>query len=174
MIHETTDVSPEALLGENVQLWHNVQVREHAVIGNDSSFGKNTYVGVGVKVGKNCKVQNNVSLYKGVVIKDAVFIGPHVVFTNDLVPRAMINGKPKTAWDVMESIVNEGASIGAKVTVLPGVTIGKYAMVGAGSVVTKDVPDYGLMYGNPAVFRGWVCECGKQSSGAGVMCGGCQ
>ena len=118
----------------------------------------------GVRIGSNVKIQNNVSLYRGVTLEDGVFCGPHCVFTNDLRPRAINpDGTLKTTedWHVSETLVRYGAAIGAHATVVCGITIGRWAMVGAGSVVTRDVPDYGLVYGNPARLRGFVCPCGE-------------
>ncbi|MEM3433520.1 MAG: acyltransferase, partial [Candidatus Methanomethyliaceae archaeon] len=126
-------------------------------------LGKGVYIDVGVTIGNNVKIQNYVSVYHGVIIEDGVFIGPHVCFTNDLLPRAINpDGSLKTGndWTVTGTLVRRGASIGANSTIRCGVTIGEWAMVGAGSVVTQDVPPYGLVYGNPARLHGFVCPCG--------------
>jgi len=155
-IHPTAEVSNEAKIGEGTRIWHQAQVREKAEIGEGCNIGKGVYVDTGVKIGNRCKVQNYVSIYHGVVIEDDVFIGPGANFTNDMYPRAFL-------WDenrLGKTLVKRGASIGANATIVCGVTIGRYAMVGAGAVVTGDVPDYTLVYGNPALFKGFVCECG--------------
>lgn len=164
-IHSTADVSKNAKMGKNVYIWHHAQVRENAKIGDNCILGKNVYIDRNVSIGNNVKIQNNSSIYFGSKIEDGVFIGPHVCLTNDKMPRAITkDGKLKTAqeWAVGKTLVKEGASIGACSVVLPNVKIGKFAMVGAGSVVTKDVPDYGLAYGNPAKLVGYVCKCGAK------------
>jgi acetyltransferase-like isoleucine patch superfamily enzyme len=123
------------------------------------------YVGAGVKLGRNCKIQNNALLYEGVELEDGVFVGPQVCFTNDFLPRAVnpdLSLKTAEDWHVGQTRVCEGASVGAQAVVVTGVTIGKWALVGAGSVVTHDVPDHGLVYGQPARLRGWVCSCARR------------
>jgi len=166
-IHETAVVADSAQIGENTKVWNQAQVREHAAIGKNCVIGKNTYIDHHVILGNNVKVQNNVSIYFEAVIEDGVFISPHVCFTNDKVPRAINpDGSLKTSgtegkdWDIGKIIVKKGATIGANATVLPGVTIGKWAMVAAGAIVTKDVPDHGLVLGTPAKLIGHVCACG--------------
>ena len=162
--HKTADISKKAKIGEGTQVWNNAQIRENAVIGKNCNIGKNVYVGEGVKIGNNVKIQNNASVYEGITIEDGVFIGPHVVFTNDRYPRAIKedgNIKTKKDWKLEKSLVKYGASIGGNVTILPGITIGEYAMIGAGSVVTKDVPDFTLIYGNPARIKGRIDKNGK-------------
>ncbi len=164
-IHDTADVSKKANIGEETQIWNNAQVRENATVGTNCILGKNVYIDFDVIIGNNCKIQNNVSIYHGTRIENKVFIGPHVVFTNDKSPRATNpDGSLQTDDDwISEGIlVKDGASIGANSTILPGITIGKYAMIGAGSVVTKNVPDYALVYGNPATVKGKVDEKGKK------------
>ncbi len=179
MIHSTADVSPEAVLGKNVKVWHQSQVREKVIIGDNCILAKNVYVDKDVVIGKNCKIQNNSSLYHGALLGDGVFIGPHCVLTNDRYPRAVtVDGdlKQDTDWEEGKVVIKGGASLGAGVIVLPGVTIGKYALVGAGSVVAKDVPDFGLVYGNRAELRGFVCKCGKKLAVGkigGEMCEEC-
>lgn len=163
MIHNTADVSKEAIIGEGTKIWNWVQVRENANIGKDCILSKGVYVDFGVNIGNQVKIQNNVSVFHGVTIKDGVFVGPHVCFTNDKKPRAINpDGSLKSAddWEVSQIIVEEGASIGANATILPGVKIGKFALIGAGSVVTKDVPDYAVAFGNPAKVRGFVDKKG--------------
>ena len=165
MIHPTADVSSEAKIGENVKIWHQSQVREGASIGDNCILAKNVYIDKEVSIGNNCKIQNNCSIYHGVTLESGVFIGPHCVFTNDTNPRAIDskgNLKNDSDWNEGKILIKEGASVGARVVVVPGVTIGRYALIGAGSVVTKDVPDFGLVYGNPAKLHGYVCKCGKK------------
>lgn len=164
-IHPTADVSPTATVGEGSRVWQQCQVREGAVVGRDCILGKGVYVDSGARVGDNVKVQNGVSIYRGVTLEDGVFCGPHCTFTNDRQPRAIgPDGRLKGAedWIVLETLVRVGASIGAHATIVCGVTVGRWAMVGAGAVVTRDVPDYGLVYGNPARLHGFVCPCGRR------------
>lgn len=164
-IHATADVAQDAQIGESTSIWNNAQVRNGAVIGNNCIIGKNVYIDTGVVIGSNVKIQNNVSVFHGVTIEDGVFVGPHVCFTNDLAPRAVNpNGTLKSAtdWVVARTLIRYGAALGANATIVCGVTIGRWAMVGAGSVVTHDVQDYGLVYGNPAHLKGLVCSCGSK------------
>ena len=156
-IHPSAHVSPDAYIGEGTKIWHEAQVREGAKIGKNCILGKCVYVGKNVVIGDNVKIENRASIFQGVHIEDDVFIGPHVVFTNDLRPRAFSQD-----WKIVETYVRRGASIGANSTIICGVEIGEYAMVGAGSVVTKDVPPHALVYGNPARIRGFVCKCGEK------------
>jgi UDP-2-acetamido-3-amino-2,3-dideoxy-glucuronate N-acetyltransferase len=164
-IHPTADVSPKATLGEGTRVWHEAQVREGAVIGRNCILGKGVYVDFAVRIGDNVKIQNRSSVYHGVELESGVFVGPHVVFTNDLLPRAVNPDgalKSDSDWEEGRILVKEGASLGAGAIIVTGVTVGRWAMVGAGAVVTRDVPDYGLVYGNPAKLRGWVCPCGHK------------
>lgn len=155
MIHESAYVE-DAVIGEDTNIWHFVHVRKGARIGRNCNIGKGVYIDINVSIGDNCKIQNFATIYHGVEIGNNVFIGPHACFTNDLYPRAFIWNEER----LKKTIVRDGASIGANSTIIPGVTIGGYAMVGAGSVVTKDIPDYGLVIGNPANLKGFVCKCG--------------
>jgi acetyltransferase-like isoleucine patch superfamily enzyme len=164
-VHPTADISPHATIGPGTAIWHHAQVREDASIGRNCILSKGVYVDQGVAIGDNVKVENYVSIYHGVVIEDGVFCGPHCVFTNDKSPRAVNpDGSLKSAddWEPSETRVRTGASIGANAVVVCGVTIGAWAMVGAGSVVTRDVPDHGLVWGNPARLHGFVCRCGAR------------
>lgn len=164
-IHPTADVSKDAKIGSNTKVWHQCQVRKNAVIGDNCIMGKNVYIDHGVKICSNVKIQNNCSIYRGSEIEDGVFIGPNVCLTNDKTPRAITeDGKLKddTDWKVDKTLVKKGASIGAGSMLLPGIVIGEFAMIGAGSVVTKNVPDYALVYGNPAKIEGYVDKSGKK------------
>ena len=164
-IHKTAVVSKKAKIGEGTKVWHHAQIREGARIGRSCIISKGVYIDTGVSIGNNVKIQNYVSIYHGVIIEDGVFIGPHVCFTNDLRPRAINpDGSIKSAddWVMGETIVRKGAALGANSTVLCGVTIGRWAMIGAGSVVTKNVPDYGLVIGNPARLCGFVSPEGER------------
>lgn len=158
MIHESAYVE-DAEIGEGTKIWHFVHIRKGAKIGKNCNIGKGVYIDTNVKIGNNCKIQNFATIYQGVEIGNDVFIGPHVCFTNDIYPRSFIWNEEK----LTKTIVKDGASIGANTTIVAGVTIGKYAMIGAGSVVTKDIPDYALAFGNPAKIKGFVCKCGKKA-----------
>jgi len=162
--HKSAEVSDKALIGEGTRIWNWVQVRENVRIGKNCVISKSVYIDSGVTIGDNVKIQNNVSVYDGVSIEDGVFIGPHVCFTNDKLPRAINpDGSLKSAsdWDLSKTIVRTGASIGANSTIVTGIVIGRFAMVGAGSVVTKNVDDFTLVYGNPAKAYGKVDESGN-------------
>ena len=156
-IHHTAEVSEKALIGNGTKIWNQAQVREGAVIGENCILSKNVYIDEGVHIGDRVKIQNNVSVYHGVTVEDDVFLGPSMTFTNDLFPRAFSKD-----WKVYQTKVKRGASIGANATIVCGHEVGSYAMVGAGSVVTRDVPDYALVVGNPARQIGWVCKCGNK------------
>ena len=163
-VHPTAEVSPEAVIGPGTSIWNQAQVREGARVGSGCIIGKNVYVDAGVVIGDRCKLGNNVSLFHGVTVEDGVFVGPHVCFTNDRVPRAVNpDGSLKTDadWEVSPTLVRTGAALGANSTILPGITIGRWAMVGSGSVVTRDVADHELVAGNPARRLGGACPCGQ-------------
>jgi UDP-2-acetamido-3-amino-2,3-dideoxy-glucuronate N-acetyltransferase len=162
-IHPTAEVSAQASVGEGTSIWHQAQVREGAIIGSRCIISKGVYIDAGVSIGNNVKIQNYVSVYHGVTIEEGVFVGPHVCFTNDLIPRAVTpDGVPKSEadWVLSKTVIKRGASLGANSTIVCGTTIGEWAVVGAGSVVTKDVPAHGLVHGNPARIHGFVCPCG--------------
>ncbi|WP_082561122.1 acyltransferase [Devosia sp. Root685] len=155
-IHESAYVDEGAIIGEGSRVWHFSHIMGGASIGRNCVLGQNVMVGPGVSVGDNCKIQNNVSLYKGVELEDGVFCGPSCVFTNVVNPRAFLEKKE----EFRTTLVRSGASIGANATIVCGVTIGRYALIGAGAVVTRDVPDYALMLGVPARQVGWVNKTG--------------
>ncbi len=164
-IHPSADVSEETHIGDGTSIWQQVQVRPGASLGKNCNIGKGVYIDADVSIGDNVKIQNYVSVYHGVTIEDGVFIGPHVCFTNDLRPRSInSDGSLKSAddWVVSQTRVKYGAALGANSTIRCGITINEWAMVGSGSVVTRDVPAYGLVFGNPARLRGFVCPCGTQ------------
>ena len=170
-IHPTADVSDKAKIGDGTSIWHQAQVRENAVLGERCNISKGVYIDFDVKIGSGVKLQNYVSVYHGVTLEDDVFVGPGATFTNDLYPRAATWGDDR----LVKTLVKKGASIGANSTIICGTTIGQYATVGAGSVVTKDVPDHALVFGSPAKIKGFVCECGfpgekmgKKGAGGGA------
>ena len=167
IIHPTADVSDLADIGRHTRIWHQAQVREQAYIGENCIIGKGVYIDFGVQIGNNVKIQNYVSVYHGTTVEDGVFLGPYVCLTNDKLPRAITpDGQLKSDadWQVGKIHVKFGASIGARAVILPDVTIGRFALIGAGAVVTKNVPDYGLVVGNPARLVGYVCSCGRRLS----------
>lgn len=156
-IHPTANVSDKAVIGAGTKVWINVQIREQAQIGDGCILSKDVYIDHAVKIGARCKIQNSVSVYHGVEIGDDVFVGPNACFTNDKVPRAF-----NSDWQITSTRVENGASIGANATLVCGITIGEYAMVAAGSVVTRDVPPYTLVMGNPARAVGRVDKQGNR------------
>jgi acetyltransferase-like isoleucine patch superfamily enzyme len=164
VIHPTAEVERGAVIGANTRIWNQAHVRAGAVIGADCTLGYGVYVDDGVVIGDKVKLQNRVSIYRGVTLEDGVFVGPHATFTNDKHPRSI---KPDGAlisredWTPAVSLVKYGASIGAGAVVLCGVTIGRWAMVGANALVTEDVPDQGLVVGAPARLVGYACRCGQ-------------
>jgi UDP-2-acetamido-3-amino-2,3-dideoxy-glucuronate N-acetyltransferase len=157
LVHESTYVNAGAKIGAGTRIWHFSNILGGVVIGRDCVISQNVMIGPDVVVGDNCKIQNNVSLYKGVVLEDGVFCGPSCVFTNVNTPRAEISRKHV----FLETRVGRGATIGANATIVCGNRIGQYALIGAGAVVTKPVPDHALVVGNPARQRGWVSHAGE-------------
>lgn len=158
-VHESSYVDDDVTIGAGTRIWHFCHIQKGAVIGENCSLGQNVNVSNNVRVGNGCKLQNNVSLYEGVDLEDYVFCGPSCVFTNDLTPRSKY---PKGRAGYKKTLLREGCSIGANATIVCGHTIGKWALIGAGAVVTDDVPDHALMLGVPARQAGWVCECGER------------
>lgn len=157
-VHESSYIDENVTIGDNTKIWHFCHIQSGAVIGEKCSFGQNVNISNNVRIGNEVKIQNNVSVYEGVEIQDAVFLGPSCVFTNDLTPRAKY---PKGHDNYKKTIVKEGASVGANATIVCGNTVGKYAMVAAGAVVTSNVPDYALVVGVPAKIAGRVDEQGN-------------
>ena len=157
-VHSSSYIDEPCEIGEGVKIWHFSHLMSNCKIGNNCNIGQNVVVSSNVVLGKNVKVQNNVSIYEGVYCEDDVFLGPSMVFTNVINPRSAITRK----HEFKNTLVKKGASIGANATIVCGVTIGMYAFVGAGTVVTKDVPDFALVVGNPAKQIGWVSEYGNR------------
>lgn len=158
-IHPTATVDKSCKIGNGTKIWINAQIRENTAIGNNCIISKDTYIDHGVQIGSNTKIQNGVSIYNGVTIEDDVFVGPNATFTNDKIPRAF-----NADWKIIPTIIKKGASIGANATIICGVTIGEYAMVAAGSVVTKDVEPYSLVVGNPAKHVSYIDKAGNRVS----------
>ena len=157
-VHESSYVDEGAQIGADTKIWHFCHVMPRAKIGKKCNIGQNVLISSDVIIGNNVKIQNNVSLYTGVIIEDDVFLGPSMVFTNVINPRSHVSRKD----EYKTTLVRKGASIGANATIVCGITLGGYSFVGAGAVVTKDVPDYALVYGSPARVHGWICQCGEQ------------
>jgi UDP-2-acetamido-3-amino-2,3-dideoxy-glucuronate N-acetyltransferase len=180
-VHPSAEVSPEAHVGAGTRIWRQAHIREGASIGSDCNIGKGVYIDTHVRIGSRVKIQNSVSVFEGVTLEDGVFVGPHVCFTNDLFPRAITpSGKLKSAadWRITPTLVRYGASIGAGAIIVCGVTVGSFALVGAGSVVTRDVPAHALVLGNPARQHGYVCRCAQRLTGireqGGKLSGWCE
>jgi UDP-2-acetamido-3-amino-2,3-dideoxy-glucuronate N-acetyltransferase len=166
-VHPTAEVEAGAEIGSGTRIWRQAHIRSHAHIGEMCNIGKGVYVETHVRIGSRVKIQNNASIFEGVTIEDGVFVGPHVCFTNDMFPRAITpSGELKSAddWEVTPTLVKYGASIGAASVVVCGITIGEFALIGAGSVVTKDVAPHSLVFGNPARFYAYVCRCARRLS----------
>lgn len=157
-VHESSYVDDGAEIGTGTKIWHFCHIMSRSQIGERCNIGQNVLVSTDVAIGNNVKIQNNVSLYTGVIVEDDAFLGPSMVFTNVINPRSHVNRKD----EYKTTLVRRGASVGANATIVCGVTLGCYCFVGAGSVVTRDVPDYALVYGLPARVRGWMCQCGEQ------------
>ena len=155
-VHPSSYIDDGAEIGVGTKIWHFCHVMPRAVIGRDCNIGQNVFVADGVRIGNNVKIQNNVSVYTCVIVEDDVFLGPSMVFTNVVNPRSHVNRR----GEYQTTLVKRGATIGANATILCGVTLGEYAFVGAGAVVTKDVPAHALVYGAPARIQGWMCRCG--------------
>jgi UDP-2-acetamido-3-amino-2,3-dideoxy-glucuronate N-acetyltransferase len=170
-VHESAYVDEGAQVGEGTKIWHFCHVMPGAVIGERCSLGQNVVVMPGTRIGNNVKIQNNVSIYEGVSLEDDVFCGPSCVFTNVTNPRSHVSRKS----EYVTTLVKRGASIGANATIVCGVTLGEYAFVGAGAVVTSDVPPHALMVGVPARRVGWMCQCGERLHGEDDLatCGRC-
>jgi UDP-2-acetamido-3-amino-2,3-dideoxy-glucuronate N-acetyltransferase len=164
-VHASAEVSDHAQIGQGTAIWHHAQVREGAEVGEDCIVGKGAYIDTGVRIGSRCKIQNGAFLYKGVTLQDGVFVGPGAIFANDQVPRAINPDGARKAeddWEVGRTFVDFGASIGAGAIVLPGVHIGRFAMVAAGAVVRQQVADFEVVAGVPARALGFVCACGTR------------
>jgi acetyltransferase-like isoleucine patch superfamily enzyme len=177
-VHPTADVSAGAQIGQGTSIWNHARVREGAVMGEGCILGTGAYVDCGVIIGSNVKIQNGALLYRGATLEDGVFIGPRACLTNDIYPRSINpDGSIKTEedWTVVPIHIHYGASIGAGAIVLPGVTVGRFALVAAGAVVSRDVPDHGLVMGAPARLAGYVCRCGRRlaRAGEGWRCATC-
>jgi UDP-2-acetamido-3-amino-2,3-dideoxy-glucuronate N-acetyltransferase len=155
-VHESSYVDADCAIGDGTKIWHFSHVMSGSSIGPMCNIGQNVLVSTGCRIGANVRIQNNVSIYTGVVLEDDVFCGPSMVFTNVINPRSRMSRKD----EFRTTLVKRGATIGANATVVCGVTLGRYCFVGAGGVITRDVPDYALVYGNPARLHGWMCECG--------------
>ncbi len=170
--HPTSEVHKNCSVGEGTKIWHFCHVMEGVRLGKNCVLGQNVFVARGVQIGNGVKVQNNVSLYEGVILEDDVFCGPSCVLTNVKNPRSHVSRKNEFA----ETLVKKGATIGANATIVCGNTIGRYSFVGAGAVVTHDVPDHALVFGSPARIKGWACQCGerlifKKAQACCVRCG---
>jgi UDP-2-acetamido-3-amino-2,3-dideoxy-glucuronate N-acetyltransferase len=155
-VHESSYIDSPSEIGPGTKIWHFSHVMKNCRIGSYCNIGQNVVISPDVVIGNNVKIQNNVSVYTGCILEDDVFCGPSMVFTNVINPRSHVVRKD----EYRTTLVRRGASLGANCTVVCGITVGQYAFIGAGAVVTRDVPDYALMYGNPATLRGWMCQCG--------------
>ena len=175
VVHQSSYVDEGCRIGTGTKIWHFSHVMKDSQIGANCNIGQNVVISPGVVIGDNVKIQNNVSVYTGCILEDDVFCGPSMVFTNVINPRSHVERKN----EYRQTLVRRGASLGANCTVVCGTTIGRYAFVGAGSVVTRDVPDYALVYGSPARVRGWMCSCGiriefeSRDGGEHARCSAC-
>ncbi len=169
-VHESSYVDEPSQIGAGTKIWHFCHVQKGAVIGENCSLGQNVNISNNVKIGNGCRIQNNVAVYEGVELEDYVFCGPSCVFTNDLTPRAKY---PKGPQGFYKTLVKRGASIGANATIVCGNTIGEWALIASGAVITKDVPAHALMAGVPAKQIGWACECGQPLKD-GLTCKHCK
>ena len=158
-VHESSYIDENVEIGNNTKIWHFSHIQTGSIIGENCSIGQNVNIGNNVKIGNFVKIQNNVSVYEGVELEDYVFCGPSMVFTNIINPRSEFPQKGSEFYQ--KTLVKKGASIGANATIICGCKIGMYSFIGAGAVITKDVPDYALMIGAPARITGWMCSCGK-------------
>ncbi len=173
-VHQSAYIDAGAIVGEETKVWHFSHVMSGATIGRGCNIGQNVVIAPDVVIGDNVKIQNNVSIYTGVILEDDVFCGPSMVFTNVANPRSHVSRK----HEYQRTLVKRGATLGANCTIVCGRTIGAHAFVGAGAVVTKDIPDYALMVGNPGRITGWMCECGVRigrgaTPPAVARCGSC-
>jgi UDP-2-acetamido-3-amino-2,3-dideoxy-glucuronate N-acetyltransferase len=157
-VHESSYIDDGAEIGAGTNIWHFCHIMPRARIGERCNIGQNVVISPEVTIGNNVKIQNNVSVYTGVIVEDDVFLGPSMVFTNVINPRSHVSRKD----EYKRTLVRRGTSVGANATIICGVTLGCYCFVGAGSVVTRNIPDYALVYGSPARIRGWMCQCGEQ------------
>jgi UDP-2-acetamido-3-amino-2,3-dideoxy-glucuronate N-acetyltransferase len=163
-VHDSSYVDEGAQIGAGTKIWHFCHVMDSARIGQRCNIGQNVFIGSDVSIGSNVKIQNNVSLYTGVVVEDDVFLGPSMVLTNVINPRSHVNRKD----EYKPTLIKQGATIGANATIVCGVVLGRYCFIGAGTVVTANVPDYGLVYGNPGRLKGWMCQCGIRLQFEGI------
>ncbi|WP_252250124.1 acyltransferase [Clostridium sp. ZBS13] len=157
-VHESSYIDDNVEIGEETKIWHFSHIMSNSIMGEKCNIGQNVVISPGVKLGNGVKIQNNVSVYTGVICEDDVFLGPSCVFTNVINPRSFIERKS----EYKQTIIGKGASVGANVTIVCGHNIGKYALIGAAAVVTKNIPDYALVVGNPAIVKGYVCKCGSK------------
>jgi UDP-2-acetamido-3-amino-2,3-dideoxy-glucuronate N-acetyltransferase len=155
-VHQSTYIDEPVKIGKGTRIWYFCHVMSGAEIGENCNIGQNVFIGKNVRIGNGCKIQNNVSVYEGVELEDYVFCGPSIVFTNVINPRSHIERKD----EFQRTLVRKGATIGANATILCGISVGEYAFIGAGAVVTKDIPAYSIVVGNPAKLAGWICKCG--------------